>query len=212
MQHMCCSTDAPTPHATRQRGGIDLEEALHRPPESGIAGQLWRSDRRRSSKRAERVKVKRPDGSTTRQRQDLEELAERSVRSRAELRTGGDGTLLHSSPCVLERRTTGPLERELRPKRQSGEAVLRHGAMVRHPTRCRFPSREDVGQSEHRAMTLTYWWDAPAGRLSIRCFNKGRWRLWAGDSYLGSFDTPDEAVRPLSDRTLTWPTGLRRLE
>jgi hypothetical protein len=46
-------------------------------------------------------------------------------------------------------------------------------------------------------MTSTYWWDAPAGRLSIRRFNRGLWRLWAGESFLGSFETPEAALRAL---------------
>ena len=46
-------------------------------------------------------------------------------------------------------------------------------------------------------MTSTYWWDAPAGRLSIRRFNKGLWRLWAGECFLGSFETPEAAMRAL---------------
>ena len=46
-------------------------------------------------------------------------------------------------------------------------------------------------------MTITYWWDAPAGRLSIRRFNRGLWRLWAGERFLGSFETPEAAMRAL---------------
>ena len=46
-------------------------------------------------------------------------------------------------------------------------------------------------------MTSTYWWDAPAGRLSIRRYNRGLWRLWAGENFLGSFETPEAAMRAL---------------
>ena len=47
-------------------------------------------------------------------------------------------------------------------------------------------------------MTRTYWCDTQAGRLSIRQFNRGPWRLWAGEDFLGSFESPEDALRGLA--------------
>ena len=47
-------------------------------------------------------------------------------------------------------------------------------------------------------MTRTYWHDAQAGRLSIRQFNRGRWRLWKGEDFLGSFETAEAALAGLA--------------
>lgn len=51
-------------------------------------------------------------------------------------------------------------------------------------------------------MTRTYWWDAPAGRLSIRQYRLGPWRLWAGEDFIGSFETPADALRGLATAKL----------
>lgn len=68
----------------------------------------------------------------------------------------------------------------------------------------------DVSSGQHlvcciiSAMTRTYWWDTPSGRLSIRQFNRGRWRLWKGEDFLGSFETPEEALPAVAKLGPKW--------
>lgn len=56
-------------------------------------------------------------------------------------------------------------------------------------------------------MTRTYWWQTPAGCLSIRQYEKGPWRLWAGEEFIRSFPTPDAALQALADRSVKLPPG-----
>jgi hypothetical protein len=59
-------------------------------------------------------------------------------------------------------------------------------------------------------MTRTYQFDTPAGKLKIRQFKGGLWRLWAGDEFLGSFMSAEAAVQALLDGTCSLSAGGRK--
>lgn len=56
-------------------------------------------------------------------------------------------------------------------------------------------------------MTRTYWWQTPAGCLSIRQYEKGPWRLWAGEEFVARFSSPEEALGALKAKAVPLPPG-----
>jgi len=117
--------------------------------------------------------------------------------------------LTSAPPWPTQRQTASPLERKLRPQRQSGEAVLRHGAIV-HSRTDFASSAVSTRPASSRSMTRTYQYDTPAGQLKIRQFKGGLWRLWAGDEFLGSFTSAEAAVQALLNGTCSLPLGGRK--
>lgn len=43
--------------------------------------------------------------------------------------------------------------------------------------------------------------------LSIRQYEKGPWRLWAGDDFVRSFPTPEAALQAINVKSVSLPPG-----